>query len=588
MKQFKHKKFIGLALLVFLVFMVLGKYTQSTAFTSSSRVYATTVVDKKTGNKVRFEVRKVKGDKYEVKNTETGDTYQANAQAGEDRSLSFKLAGNDGNSDGTIRITPSMVPGGDAKVEMTDSDTYTQVEGGSEVIQSSEASSTSSSSEVKSIIKDILESSSSSSGSDASSSTSSNDTNKPDADIKTKTDVNGDKETTYVADYSTEDIKSITEAFGKWLYQSDYAKDAVLVQSSFDSITKVNEGSPTFLSFKAPKEEGSSQNITILANLINADGYENISGVPSGIVNGKEASNYDFKDYKNRVDSFALGINENSGKTADYSPTSSFRLYTLKDKKHAMYEDNDAEQKALFKDFSADDKTGGNYNGYNKLYKDLVDQDKDSYQIVLGSNGTVYYVTNYWIGNYDKKAVQTYKVAPDDMQEAYQELLKHYSSAGKSESSESSSSSQSSTTSSTSSTSTSSSSSEAKTESKTDAKTEQTGMDVTAIKDNNFQSLEGTWKNGNGSTLTFSKNQVTSPTDYEVQNANSSLENGYLRASLRTGMYGAIIFFIPKGTTLPNVSGNYPDASDNTKDRILVTQSGGTQSDAKQFYYKAD
>lgn len=585
MKQFKHKKFIGLALLVFLVFMVLGKYTQSTAFTSSSRVYATTVVDKKTGNKVRFEVRKVKGDKYEVKNTETGDTYQANAQAGEDRSLSFKLAGNDGNSDGTIRITPSMVPGGDAKVEMTDSDTYTQVEGGSEVIQSSEASSTSSSSEVKSIIKDILESSSSSSGSDASSSTSSNDASKPDADIKTKTDVNGDKETTYVADYSTEDIKSITEAFGKWLYQSDYAKDAVLVQSSFDSITKVNEGSPTFLSFKAPKEEGSSQNITILANLINADGYENISGVPSGIVNGKEASNYDFKDYKNRVDSFALGINENSGKTADYSPTSSFRLYTLKDKKHAMYEDNDAEQKALFKDFSADDKTGGNYNGYNKLYKDLVDQDKDSYQIVLGSNGTVYYVTNYWIGNYDKKAVQTYKVAPDDMQEAYQELLKHYSSAGKSESSESSSSSQSSTTSSTS---TSSSSSEAKTESKTDAKTEQTGMDVTAIKDNNFQSLEGTWKNGNGNTLTFSKNQVTSPTDYEVQNANSSLENGYLRASLRTGMYGAIICFIPKGTTLPNVSGNYPDASDNTKDRILVTQSGGTQSDAKQFYYKAD
>lgn len=99
--------------------MVLGKYTQSTAFTSSSRVYATTVVDKNTGNKVRFEVRKIKGDKYEVKNTETGDTYQANAQSGEDRSLSFKLPGTNGSSDGTIRITPSMVPGGDAKVEMT-------------------------------------------------------------------------------------------------------------------------------------------------------------------------------------------------------------------------------------------------------------------------------------------------------------------------------------------------------------------------------------------------------------------------------------------------------------------------------------
>ena len=147
---------------------------------------------------------------------------------------------------------------------MTDSDTYTQVEGYSEVVESSEASSTSSSSEVKSIIKDILESSSSSSGSDASSSTSSNDPSKPNADIKTKTDVNGDKETTYVADYSTEDIKAITEAFGKWLYQSDYAKDAVLVQSDFDSITKVSDGSPTFLSFKAPKEKVATKRLPYL------------------------------------------------------------------------------------------------------------------------------------------------------------------------------------------------------------------------------------------------------------------------------------------------------------------------------------
>ncbi|MFR4756686.1 MAG: hypothetical protein ACLT8L_06065 [Streptococcus salivarius] len=53
-------------------------------------------------------------------------------------------------------------------------------------------------------------------------------------------------------------------------------------------------------------------------------------------------------------------------------------------------------------------------------------------------------------------------------------------------------------------------------------------------------------------------------------------------------MYGAAISFIPKGRHLPNISGDYPDASDNTKDRILVTQSGSAQSDAKQFYYKAD
>ena len=244
-----------------------------------------------------------------------------------------------------------------------------------------------------------------------------------------------------------------------------------------------------------------------------------------------------------------------------------------------MYEDDAAEQKALFKDFSADDKTGGNYNGYNKLYKDLVDQDKDSYQIVLGSNGTVYYVTNYWKGNYDKKAVQTYKVAPDDMQEAYQELLKHYSSAGTSDSSESSSSSQSSEST--------SSSSEAKTESKTETKTEQTGMYVNAIKDNNFQSLEGTWKNGNGNSLTFSKDNLTAPENYVVENTNGKLENGYLTSSLRMGITGAGILFIPKGVTLPTVQG-FVDGSDNTKDRILITQSASPQSDAKQFYYKAD
>lgn len=68
------------------------------------------------GTKVRFEVRKIKGDKYEVKNTETGDTYQANAQSGEDRSLSFKLPGTNGSSDGTIPYLHRYgVPGEDAK-----------------------------------------------------------------------------------------------------------------------------------------------------------------------------------------------------------------------------------------------------------------------------------------------------------------------------------------------------------------------------------------------------------------------------------------------------------------------------------------
>lgn len=563
MKQFKHKRFIGLALIVFLIFMVLGKYTQSTAFTSSSKVYATTVVDKKTGNKVRFEVRKVKGDKYQVKNTETGDTYEADAQATEDHSLSFKLPSNDGSSEGTIRITPSMVPGGEAKVEMTESDNYTPIEGGSQVTEETEESSSSSSSQVKSVIDKIVGSSTSSSTEATDDSSSSS----MEADVKTKTDIDGDKETTYIADYSKEDIEAINDAFGKWLYQSDYAKDAVLVRSSFDSITKVDDGSPTFLNFEAPEEKGSKKKLAILGNLINADGYENISGIPNGIINGKEASNGSFTDFKNIVDAYALGIDGSSGKVADYSPTSSFRLYTLKDKKHAYYKDNEAEQKALFKDFSAEDKTGGNYNGYSKLYDDLVDQDKKSYQIVLGSNGTVYYVTNYWIGKYDKKALQTYEIAPDDMQEAYQELLKRYSGADKEETEASST-------------------TESSTSSSSSSQPEATSMDINAIKDNNFESVEGTWKNAKGHSMTFSKTGLTAPENNQVSNDYSKLSDGYLTANLRQGYTGAAIVFIPKGVTLTDPSGQFPDASDSNRDRILVAQANSTQADNSYFYYK--
>ena len=84
------------------------------------------------------------------------------------------------------------------------------------------------------------------------------------------------------------------------------------------------------------------------------------------------------------------------------------------------------------------------------------------------------------------------------------------------------------------------------------------------------------------------QNQKRKPRqNYVVENTNGKLENGYLTSSLRMGITGAAIVFIPKGVTLPTVQG-FVDGSDNTKDRILITQSASPQSDAKQFYYKAD
>ncbi len=103
------------------------------------------------------------GDKYQKSSRRQGDTsrlmlFPAN------QFLSFKLAGTNGSSDGTIRITPSMIAaGGDAKVEMTDSSTAILRLRGSEVVESGETRSGSSNeSKVKSIIGIILESSGSS------------------------------------------------------------------------------------------------------------------------------------------------------------------------------------------------------------------------------------------------------------------------------------------------------------------------------------------------------------------------------------------------------------------------------------------
>ena len=38
------------------------------------------------------------------------------------------------------------------------------------------------------------------------------------------------------------------------------------------------------------RKKVAAKRLTILANLINADGYEHITGVPSGIINGQGSS----------------------------------------------------------------------------------------------------------------------------------------------------------------------------------------------------------------------------------------------------------------------------------------------------------
>ena len=68
----KQKKFIALALVVFLAFLALGKYKQSTALASADVLYTVEAKDKKTGQTVKFEIQQTKKHRYRVKNTKTG------------------------------------------------------------------------------------------------------------------------------------------------------------------------------------------------------------------------------------------------------------------------------------------------------------------------------------------------------------------------------------------------------------------------------------------------------------------------------------------------------------------------------------
>ncbi|MGQ9411707.1 hypothetical protein [Streptococcus pluranimalium] len=66
----KNKKFIAGLLVVFLVFLVAGKYTQSKSMLNSNYVYATTVKDKKTGKEYRYEVELLDDKKAKVTKTD--------------------------------------------------------------------------------------------------------------------------------------------------------------------------------------------------------------------------------------------------------------------------------------------------------------------------------------------------------------------------------------------------------------------------------------------------------------------------------------------------------------------------------------
>lgn len=115
------------------------------------------------------------------------------------------------------------------------------------------------------------------------------------------------------------------------------------------------------------------------------------------------------------------------------------------------------------------------------------------------------------------------------------------------------------------------------------------GAHLAEIYQKNFSSIKGTWKNNNGVEVTFDENGFTNGlvlTDTVPKIVNNMVRFGMTSSS---GVGGASVILIPKGVVHPDINvgdTTFKDASDSSKDRLLITQSVDTVSNPNEFYYK--
>lgn len=124
------------------------------------------------------------------------------------------------------------------------------------------------------------------------------------------------------------------------------------------------------------------------------------------------------------------------------------------------------------------------------------------------------------------------------------------------------------------------------------SKTASGKMDINAIKNGDFSSIEGRWSNGHGGEdLVFSKNGLVAPEQFTVDLAESEIVNDFLRARYSGPAFGVFIQFIPAGVRIPDetsMDGLISDASDISKDRIIYRASFPVHNKPEQFLYRVD
>ena len=118
------------------------------------------------------------------------------------------------------------------------------------------------------------------------------------------------------------------------------------------------------------------------------------------------------------------------------------------------------------------------------------------------------------------------------------------------------------------------------------------GMNIQEIQNGDFSSIAGTWRNGKGWTLVFDGNGSADQVFLNgenmlinrIQQTDNHLSGGFSNPKHKVG--GAIIRFIPAGTSLPVYVEQIADPSDIGKDRIWTGQSAGWE--ASDFFYRVD
>ena len=107
------------------------------------------------------------------------------------------------------------------------------------------------------------------------------------------------------------------------------------------------------------------------------------------------------------------------------------------------------------------------------------------------------------------------------------------------------------------------------------------GMDLKAIKNKDYSSIEGTWIDGHGNELVFDKDGLVLDGAELVDSSFKQKDHGAeMSVNSTSGVGGFGILLLPKGETAGK-----DDASDKSKDRIWAGQSPA-YGDDDNFYYR--